>query len=209
MGILKSNFGSSRDEIWRQLSVELSGKVKEVGLLKDFFGTTSKVEVRHGEWTITLDSYTAGGGKSGTRYYTRMRAPYLNKDGFRFTIYEKSLFSGIGKFFGMQDVEVGFSQFDDAFIIKGNNEDKLKQLFRNSKIRELISCQSCIHFEVKDDEGWFGPGFPEGVDELYFQTPDTIKDIEQLKRLFDLFAEVLNHLCHINSAYECDPRLSL
>ena len=82
-------------------------------------------------------------------------------------------------------------------------------MFRNSKIRELISCQSCIHFEVKDDEGWFGPGFPEGVDELYFQTPDIFEDIEQLKRLFDLFAEVLNHLCHMDSAYESDPGLSL
>jgi len=47
------------------------------------------------------------------------------------------------------------------------------------------------------------------VDELYFQTPDIFEDIEQLKRLFDLFAEVLNHLCHMDSAYESDPGLSL
>ena len=36
-----------------------------------------------------------------------------------------------------------------------------------------------------------------------------IRDVAVLKGLFDLFAEVLNTLCHIGSAYENDPQLSL
>ncbi len=36
-----------------------------------------------------------------------------------------------------------------------------------------------------------------------------IKDTERLKQLFDLFAEVLNHLCQIGSAYEDDPGMEL
>lgn len=205
MGILKSIFGPSQDEIWRQLSVELSGEFIEPGFFEGFY-KTNKVVVHHGGWTITLDTYSVG--ESGP--FTRMRAPYLNKDGFRFEICEKTCFSGISKFFGLEyDVEVGFPQFDDAFIIQGNNDGKLKQLFKNPKIRELIARQPNIHFEVKDDDGLFGPDFPEGVDELYFETPDILEDIKQLKQLFDLFAEVLNHLCHMDSAYECDPGYSL
>ena len=110
---------------------------------------------------------------------------------------------------GMQDVEVGHFQFDEDFIIKGTDEYKLRQLFENDKIRELISVQPRIHLEVKDDEGFFGSDFPQGVDELYFSVVGIIKDTERLKQLFDLFAEVLNHLCQIGSAYEDDPRMDL
>jgi hypothetical protein len=63
--------------------------------------------------------------------------------------------------------------------------------------------------EVCDDEGWFGAKFPEGVDELRFLAGGIIKDVARLKQLYDLFAEVLNHLCRIGSAYEDDPGLTV
>jgi hypothetical protein len=141
--------------------------------------------------------------------FTRMRAPYVNRDGFRFKISRKSVFSGLGKMFGMQDVEIGDPAFDEAFVIQGNDEAKLKALFANEKIRQLLSAQPEVSFEVKDDEGWFGAQFSEGVDELVFQVGSDGKDKERLKTLFDLFAEVLNHLCVIGSAYERDPQVKL
>ena len=203
MGILRQLFGPSRDEVWQKLSHEVGGDFDDGGFWKG-----SKLEVKHGEWTITLDTYTVSTGKSSTTY-TRIRAPYINKDNFRFTIYRKSIFSGIGKALGMQDVEIGYPQFDDDFIIKGNDENLLRTLFANIKIRELISAQPRIHLQVKDDEGYFGSQFPRGVDELYFQTVGVIKDTQRLRQLFELFSEVLNHLCHIGSAYEDDPRINL
>jgi hypothetical protein len=48
---------------------------------------------------------------------------------------------------------------------------------------------------VKDDEGWFGTKFPDGVDELHFAVAGVIKDIDRLKGLYDLFAETLDELC--------------
>jgi len=74
-------------------------------------------------------------------------------------------------------------------------------------VRRLIENQQTIRLTVKDDEGWFGTRFPEGVDELYFCVLGIIKDIERLKSLFDLFAEVLDHLCRIGSAYEDERQL--
>ncbi|HEV3003315.1 MAG TPA: hypothetical protein VGX78_02595, partial [Pirellulales bacterium] len=62
---------------------------------------------------------------------------------------------------------------------------------------------------VRDDEGWFKARFPAGVDELYFGVGGVVKDAERLKSLYELFAEVLNHLCHIGSAYENDPGIAL
>ena len=70
----------------------------------------------------------------------------------------------------MQDIEVGEPEFDEAFIIKGNDESRVVSLFSNSKIRQLIQAQPKIRLEVKDSEGWFGPKFPENVDELHFES---------------------------------------
>jgi hypothetical protein len=36
-----------------------------------------------------------------------------------------------------------------------------------------------------------------------------IKDLDRLRALFDLFAEVLHQLCVIGSAYESDPGVRL
>jgi hypothetical protein len=96
-----------------------------------------------------------------------------------------------------------------ALYHEEQQEVKAVALFSNEKIRRLIQAQPSIHLEVKDDEGWFGVSYPQGVDELLFQVAGVIKDVERLKALYALFAEVLNHLCHIGSAYETDPRIAL
>ncbi len=203
MGILREIFGPSKKEIWKSLSDQIGSEFIEGG-----FFSGDKVVAHVKDWTLTLDTYTVSTGKSSTTY-TRMRAPYVNKDGFRFKIYRKGIFSEIGKFLGGQDVEVGFPEFDEDFIIKGNDEHKLRILFANSKIRQLIEFQPDIRLEIKDDEGWFAKSFPEGVDELYFSVVGVIKDIDRLKALFDLYAEVLDQMCLMGSAYESNPHVEL
>lgn len=196
-------FGPSREEVWKQLAAEIGATYTEGSLWSG-----DRVRARVDEWTITLDSETTLVG-SVPISYTRLRAPYVNADGFRFTLYRKGLFSGLGKLLGMQDIEVGEPLFDEHFIIKGNDQAKVRALFANPRIRELIEAQPSIHLEVKDDEGRFGADFPEGVDELSFHADGEIRDLERLRALYDLFAELLHQLCHIGSAYEDDPKLLL
>ena len=94
---------------------------------------------------------------------------------------------------------------DDAFVFQGSDEQKVRELVRDPKIAAALRALPHVQFEVKDDEGWFGPKFPDGVDELYFESRGTIKDIAQLKQIFDLFADSLHRLCAIGSAYEREP----
>lgn len=203
MGILRELFGSSREEIWRRLSAEIGADYVAGG-----FWTGDKVLVHHGQWTITLDSPSESSGETSSTC-TRMRAPYVNKDGFRFTIYRKGFFSDLGKLLGMQDVDVGYPDFDEAFIIKGEDESKLRALFADGRIRALLQAQPSVYLTVKDDDGWFGARFPDGVDELYLLVGGGSKDMDRLKSLYDLFAEILHQLCHIGSAYEDDPNIVL
>src|SRR6516165_2925790 len=197
-------FGPSKDEVWRQLGEDIGAEVVQGG----FWKGGSKVQAHVGPWTVTLDTYTVSSGHSHYTF-TRLRAPYVNPEGFRFTIYRKGFFSDLGKLLGMQDIEVGDPEFDEAFVIKGNDEETVRDLFANPKIRQVIQAQPRIRLEVKDSEGWFGPRFPEGVDELHFEVLGVIKDVEGLKALFDLLATVLDQLCRIGSAHRMSPDVAL
>ena len=203
MGTWRKLFGPSQQDIWQQLSTEIEARYVE----GDFWNG-DKVQATHGEWTMTLDTYAVSTGKT-TIVFTRMRAPYVNPDGFRFTVYRKGIFTDIAKRFGMQDVEVGDEAFDRDFVIKGTDEGKLRDLFANPRIRELLATKPELQLTVKDDEGWFGPSFPEGVDELYYAVPGVTKEVEQLKRLYALFGETLDQLCRMGSAYKEPPNVTI
>ena len=205
MGILRSIFGPSKDEIWSQIANDIGGEFIDGG----FWGFGKDVLVyKHGEWQLLLDTYTQGSGNSSTTY-TRMRAPFVNKDGLYFKIYREGVFSSIGKFFGMQDIQISDPFFDEQFIIKGNSPEKIRRLLADAKLKELIKQQPRIHFEIRDDEGWFGADFPDGTDELYFQSVGVIKETGLLKSLFELFTVTLADLVQIDSAYENDPKVIL
>jgi len=200
---LRKLFGPSKQEIWQRLCAEIGANYVAGGFWKG-----DKVQATHGEWTITLDTYAVSTGKV-TIIYTRLRAPYVNPDRFRFTIYRRGLFSDIARWLGMQDIEVGHPDFDRDFVIKGTDEQKVRALFDSPRLRELITAQSQIHFTVKDNEGLFGPNFPADADELCFTVAGIIKDMDRLKQLFELFAETLDQLCRIGSAYEQAPNVRL
>jgi hypothetical protein len=203
MGTWRKMFGPSKEEIWRQLTTEINARY-----VPGSFWKGDKVQATHGEWTLTLDTYAISTGRT-TMVFTRMRAPYVNPDGFRFTVYKKGIFTDLAKRFGMQDVEVGDEAFDRDFVIQGTDESKLRELFSNPKIRALLAEKPELNLTVKDDEGWFGPNFPDGVDELCFGVPGIIKDAGQLKRLYALFAETLDQLCRMGAAYAKGPDVEL
>ena len=203
MSVMRRVFGPSKKELWKKLSDEMQGHFVDGGFWKG-----DKVEVEHGEWTLTLDTYAVSTGKV-TIVYTRMRAPFVNPTGFRFNVYRKSIFSGIAKFFGMQDVEVADPQFDHDFIVQATDESRVKQLLAVPKLRTLIAAQKDIHFGVKDDEGWFGTKFPDGVDELHFSVVGIVKDIERLKLVYELFAETLDELCRMGAASDAPANVKV
>lgn len=203
MGLLRDVFGPSKDEIWSQLSQEIGARFQAGGLLG-----TGKVTLSHGQWEITLDTYAVSTGKSSTTF-TRLRAPYVNADGFRFNVFIQGVFDSLRKVFGLQDVSIGDPSFDDRFIVQSSSEDEIKRLLSNQSIRGLIEAETDVHFQLKDDEGCFRSSFPAGVDELCFETHGFVKDIQRLKELFELFALVLDELCKMGSAYQNAPGVTL
>ena len=189
-------FGPSQNEIWEQLSEEINGTFVKGGFFKG-----SRVEVSREPWTIYLDTFSVSTGQTSVMY-TRMRAPFINLHNLYFKIYKRGIFSEMGKLFGMQDIEVGYSDIDEDYIIKGNNETAIKNLLASSRIRNLIKEQPRFHLEIKESEGLFGPTLKQNERILYFQADRVITDVSLLKSLFDLFGEImeeLNRLGYVSS----------
>ncbi|MBI5359720.1 MAG: DUF3137 domain-containing protein [Planctomycetes bacterium] len=183
---------------YKQFSEEIGGKYTTSGFLSGY----PEVRVKSGEWTIVFDvTFT-------NPSCTRVRSSFLIKDGFQFAIYRKGLFSGLGELFGMRDIEVGYPEFDRNFIIKGNDEAKVRTLFANTEIRRLIDIQPYVYLKVRDDEEFLGAA-PDKVDVLYFRSIGVIRDVHRLKKLYELFGEVLNQLCLMGSASEGDPGFAI
>jgi hypothetical protein len=203
MGMLKKLFGPSQKELWTNLADQIGGTFTKGNLSH---GDAVRVQVD--EWEVVLDTYTIN-TQNTVITLTRMRAPFINKDGFYFKIYPEGFFSKIGKALGMQDIQIGDDFFDSKYIIKSNNPDKAMAFFMDSELKKLIQAQENIHLHIKDDEGVFKKKFPDGVDELYFETSGVVKDIDKLKNLFELFSRALHRLAVVDSAYEDDPGVRL
>jgi hypothetical protein len=112
-GIFRKLFGPSQNEIWQHVAAGVGGQFDPAG----FWKGGGKISVEVGEWTLTLDTYTVSTGKSSVTF-TRMRAPYVNADGFRFVVHRVGWFTPVQKLFGMQDIEIGQAPFDDHFVVK-------------------------------------------------------------------------------------------
>ena len=198
-----SLFGPSQKETWTKLSEEVKAEFVKGGVFE-----THKVIANEKVWTITLDTFAVHTGKA-TIPFTRMRAPFMSKDNFRFKLERRNFLSPIADFFGRKSLSTGFPEFDKHFVIAGKDDYKLKKLFANEAIRELVLNQKDIHLEIKDDEGWGGSKFPSDADELYLQLPGVVKDIQRLESAFRLFTEILNQLVEIGSAYDRSPNVTL
>ena len=196
-------FGPSRTEIWRKLSAQIGGSYSPATWRR-----CDRIEIAHGPWTITLDTYSVHANNAHIPY-TRFRAPFLNTDAFRCKIYRSTFFSAIGKWFGMQDVVIGREPFDEHFIVKSNDEVKVRAFCDNEELRRLLAAQRSITLSVEDHEGWWGPKFPADTDELRVVVGGHLKDTERLRALFHLFATALDQLCAMGAAYEKKPSLQL
>jgi hypothetical protein len=196
MSAQKKHFKHHEDEMWDRLSQELGGEfVDRRGWRHD------KIKVRDGEWTITIDLHSHAGYKSEA-LFTRIRVPFVNEEGLHFRIFRQGMLDTIGARLGVQDIIIGDETFDRAFMIQGDDEEKIKALLADDDLRAEMLAEPDLHMTLRDSGDWFSEEFPEGVDELVLEIANEVTDKQRIKRLYDIVARTLHHLCHIDSAYE-------
>ncbi len=174
---------------WRRFANQIGAQFSHEGFL---LWRHPQVVATANHWRIRFytETVSTGGGtytSSGT--VTRIRAPYVSEHSFRFHVYREGLFSRWGKALKIiRDIEAGDPEFDREFIIKGSDESKVRALFANKQIRQLIRTQPRIDFKLHRYE-------------LCFDEGQVITDTKRLKSLYELFAETLNKLREIDVAH--------
>jgi hypothetical protein len=181
--------------VWQNFSNEIGGT-----LICDSSHDHIEVKVKWLHWDILFDIHP--GERTSSSTLTRVRAMFISKDNFLFTLYQQDIFSEIAKFFGMQDIEVGHSDFDSSFVIKSNNANQIKALLKNKELRKILLKYPYVYFDIRKNEGFLSEDFPKGILELYLHEIGVVLDIEELRAFYRLFSETLKELCSIGSAYE-------
>lgn len=186
--MMRKWFGPTRTEIMQCLSQDAEGQ-----FVSGSFWKEPKVHIAHDVWEITVDIYLVSTGKAYIEY-TRLRAPFLNPDRFRFKVKRRGALYALGRLFGLEKIDVGFADFDDHFVLKGNDAAGLRKLFADARLRELLSAQPAGELGVYDDEGFFGPKYGADEDKLQFMVTGKISDLTRLRSMVDLMAHALDRL---------------
>lgn len=175
-------FGPPLKEVWAELANQIGGEFIPGKIVR-----SSRVVKKYGNFEILLDTYIVGTGK-GTMTFTRMRVPFVRENEIQFKLSKKNIFSGIGSLFGMPVVSSYDYDFDDKYIIKGNDENVIREIFQNDELKERIIFQKSLILKVSPYKQKKSPDSSE----IYFQVTGVLKDIEKLRNLFDLFVLLLD-----------------
>lgn len=98
----KTRFSLIREAVWERISKGIGDNLLDPGFL-----TNKVLQLDIQDWVITIDSYTSNG-----IVYTRFRAPFFNDERLSIKIFTKGKQGNEMKFFGMQDIIVGYPDID-------------------------------------------------------------------------------------------------
>jgi len=114
---------------WQRFASLRGGRYDSGGIFR-----RRRVTWNHAGSPVTIDIY-ATGGKNST-YFTQMHFHWPDRS-FRLEVYPEGIMARMGKFFGMQDVQIGSAWFDQRFVITGNREEDLRRLL-NADVQTAI-----------------------------------------------------------------------
>jgi hypothetical protein len=131
------------------------------------------------------------GGLGSGISFTTFRAPLHVADGFRFALHREHFTDGIGKFFGMQDIEIGYPDFDGQVVVKSSDESRVRALFADATLRKSLLTLPDFHFGIIPSSR---PETDTDTDFLELSVDQGILDSERLRSLYNIFFQTLCEL---------------
>jgi len=148
----------------------------------DFLRYDATLELPNSKTFLSVD-IDLGGGFQGGISTTSFKAHLSTAPSFKFAIHDETFMDEIGKFFGMQDVVIGYPEFDDLLIIKTDNEEMTRLVFSDMEARKTIQKLTNFSMYVEHSEG--------NQSSLSLIINEGITDVERLEALHSAFLSVL------------------
>lgn len=159
-----------------------------------------KTEFMHNAYQVgmMIDMDPGGGFESGVEFtslsaavpiqFTSLKATVSRLDTFRFALHDEGVMDRVGKFFGLEDIIIGYPEFDKQLIVKTNDPAKLKKLFADITVRNTFQSLKEFSFQIINDQN----NNQDCV--IEFMIDRAITDIRELKKIYEAYAKVLDNL---------------
>lgn len=179
--------GDTEEVIWSQVASDLDNIS---------YPFLYAVNIQEGDKSVFLNiEVDMGGGFESGFQSTSLTAPIPirfstlssriqeHKD-FRFALHDEDFIDKLGKFFGMEDVETGYEEFDKKLIVKTNDVAKVKEVFKNEQTRKLFETVAgfnlhIAHYDQEDKHS-----------SLELTINRDITNVEELRKVYDAFVDV-------------------
>lgn len=182
MPVAKQIFGDTTNDIWQQVAADLSSQeVYEYNVLLIQDG-------RSVELMIDID---LGGGFEGGYAYTSFAARIAPEHDFRFALHHQGFIDTVSTFFGMEDIVIGYPEFDEALIVKTNDRERTRRIFSDLNVRKIFQSLRFFTLHLTHDHV---VGQKEKELFLKFTIEEGILDPAVLRNLYDAFCQVLSNI---------------
>jgi hypothetical protein len=165
------------DEIWQQITDELDSSDLGYSFIINY-------EAR--KIFLEIDQDPGGGFESGYEY-TKLRSRLEDPGEFRFALHHQGLLDEIGKFFGMQDIQTGYPEFDRKVVVKTNDAEKIKSVFAEEHTRKIVKELTNFKFHITHDH------LEKGKKDYFLELniEEAITNMITLRQIFNAFYAVL------------------
>ncbi|GAC1421518.1 MAG: hypothetical protein NVS9B7_24350 [Flavisolibacter sp.] len=167
-------------QIWQQWESDFSNNPESLAYQIFLVAENKRV-------LVAIDFDPGGGFENGNP--TTTFSCKLHTTPYTLAVHPKNIIDDIGKVFGMEDVVIGYVDFDQKFIIKTNNKEKTQTLFADKDCREILLSIPDFTLETTGRE----PEQP-AEKQLVLNIDEAISDIEVLKKLYHVFFSILKEI---------------
>lgn len=171
--------GKTEEEVWQQIDQQFGGE-------PEILEYTAIIEQDEKRIMLDIDIDLGGGFESGyaTTTFSAMLPP---SPGFTFGIHHEHFIDEIGKFFGMEDVETGYSEFDKKLVVKTNDRERVRAVFADEQVRSVFQTLDDFTFAIARHHSNGEPDVPF----LELQIEVGITDPLKLREIYHAFLSVL------------------
>ena len=172
--------GTSVDDAVEQLTTDITWQESP---------NNYRATIHTGTHDVYLETVrSTGGGDGGSGFeQTTLTTDLPASNTFRFAIVPEDFLNKIGKYFGMQDVKLGYPEFDDYVLVRTNDVQKLKDIFADESLRSIFQNLSGFTFHVdKAEDG--------KSDHLHLVLQHALVHASDLRKIFCAFNKVLHAL---------------
>ncbi|HEY0054963.1 MAG TPA: hypothetical protein VGB63_06370 [Pedobacter sp.] len=171
------------DQIWKRIESDFNAD-------PDVYEYSAVIEQQDRSVMLDIDIDLGGGFESGYAL-TRLTSNLKTFNQFKFSIHPQDFIDTVGKFFGMEDVELGYVEFDKKIVVKTNDADRAKSILYDSSMREVIQSLEDFTFHIghhsshnTEVEAAF----------LELRINEGILEISRLRAIYEAFVSVLRKI---------------